>query len=140
MNPYSALKHGIKLIKKYPILELCVTTLDEIYTVCFVRDNFLLKCKKSFFQYELPIETVMRLLLEWGINEIEIYGSVRIVYLNKILYNHKAVFVEKIIKAYRRYRLKTARIRNDLVLHGLAEYWYHPSKLSFDEESWTNEF
>ena len=114
-------------------MELCVTTLDEIYTISFVNDHFLLKCKKSFFQYQLPIEIAMRLLLGWGINEIEIYGSVRIRYLNKILYNYKSVFVEKIIKAYRKYRLKIARIRNDLVLHGLAEYWYHPSKLSFEE-------
>ena len=112
-------------------MELCVTTLDEIYTISFVNDHFLLKCKKSFFQYELPIEIAMRLLLGWGINEIEIYGSVGIKYINKILYHYKSVFAETIQKFYRKYRLRTARIRNDLVLHGLAEWWYHPSRVNF---------
>lgn len=35
-------------------------------------------------------------------------------------------------RAWRKYRLRTSRIRNDLVIHGLAEYWGHPSRLTFE--------
>ena len=52
-------------------------------------------------------------------------------YINKTLFNYKNKFAQKIQKAWRKYRLRTSRIRNDLVLHGLAEYFYHPSRIEF---------
>ena len=47
-------------------------------------------------------------------------------------YNDKKLAALKILKYYRKYRLRTSRIRNDLVIHGLAEYFGHPSRITFD--------
>ena len=40
--------------------------------------------------------------------------------------------VSIIQRLWRKHYLRGARIRNDLVIHGLAEYWFHPSRISFD--------
>ena len=39
--------------------------------------------------------------------------------------------VSTITKYYRAWRLKSARLRNDLALRGLAEYFGHPSRQDF---------
>ena len=44
----------------------------------------------------------------------------------------KMLSAKYIQQAWRRYRLRTSRLRNDLVIHGLAEYWGHPSRLTFN--------
>ena len=44
-------------------------------------------------------------------------------------------FLSKVLiiqKYWKRYRIRSARIRNDLVIKGLAEYWFHPSRLTFE--------
>jgi transketolase N-terminal domain/subunit len=61
-------------------------------------------------------------------NKIQSFGRTKEI-LN---INYKKVFAIKIQKAWRKYIIHGARIRNDLVLHGLAEYFYHPSRISFD--------
>ena len=49
-----------------------------------------------------------------------------------IIYCEYFISKVSIIQRYwKRYRIRTAKIRNDLVLHGLAEYFYHPSRISF---------
>ncbi len=35
-------------------------------------------------------------------------------------------------RAWRKYFLKKVKVRNDLIVHGLAEYFGHPSRLSFE--------
>jgi hypothetical protein len=50
----------------------------------------------------------------------------------KTLYNSDDGYIKIVQKIYRKYRIKTAFVRNQLIMKGLAEYWYHPSKLSFD--------
>ena len=37
-----------------------------------------------------------------------------------------------ILRCYRKYKLRTAKIKNDLVIRGLSERWYHPSRISFE--------
>ena len=44
----------------------------------------------------------------------------------------KMLSAKYIQKVWRKYRLRTSRIRNDLVIHGLAEYWGHPSRMTFE--------
>ena len=34
--------------------------------------------------------------------------------------------------AWRKYRLRTSRIRNDLIIHGLAKYWGHPIRVKLE--------
>ena len=49
-----------------------------------------------------------------------------------ITYCYKNKYATIIQRGYRRYRIRTARIRNDLVIHGLTELWFHPLKLTFE--------
>jgi len=54
-------------------------------------------------------------------------------HIEYIIYCEYFISKVSIIQRYwKRYRIKTARIRNDLVLHGLAEYFYHPSRILFE--------
>jgi len=129
-NPYTCLKNGLRLIKKYPSMELCVMTIDEIYTIS-CNDYYCIKCTKSILFYS-NLEEVIRTLFESVIDSIEIYGSIGIRYINKTLFNYKNAFASKIQRIWRKYLLRNARIRNDLVLHGLAEYFFHPSRISFE--------
>ena len=131
MNPYTSLKNALELIKKYPSMELCITCIDQIYTIHCNRNFFYIKCTK-FILLELPINRVMEILLGSIIDSIEIYGSIGIRYINRFLFNYKNSYASKIQRRWRKYRLKTARVRNDLVLHGLAEYFFHPSRISFE--------
>ena len=132
---FSALKHSLEIIKKYPSMELYIMCIDEMYTISyhknFVDETFYIKCTK-FILHTLTINKVMQLLLENIIDSIEIYGSIGIRYVNRTIYNYKNKFAQTIQIAWRKHRLRTARIRNDLVLHGLAEWWYHPSKITFE--------
>ena len=50
------------------------------------------------------------------------------------IYNYidKDISASVIQQAWRRYHLRTSRVRNDLVIHGLAIYWGHPSRLTFN--------
>jgi hypothetical protein len=41
----------------------------------------------------------------------------------------KIIFIQR---AWRKYFLKKVKVKNDLVIHGLAEYFGHPSRLSFE--------
>ena len=67
-------------------------------------------------------------LLSQSIVSIVLYGSIGINYVNHEWYNVD-VQARTIQKAWRQYRIRTARTRNDLVIHGLAEYWFHPSRV-----------
>ena len=119
------------MIQKYRLMELCITTIDEIYTI-HCNNNFFYILYKKGILLEIPFERVMMILLSSVIDSIEIYGSIGTRYINKTIYNYKNNFAQTIQVAWRKNRLRTARIRNDLVLHGLAEYFYHPSKITFD--------
>jgi hypothetical protein len=49
----------------------------------------------------------------------------------KLLWSHDDPPAKKIQRTWRRYRLKTTRDRNDLVIKGLAEYFGHPRFQNF---------
>ena len=71
-------------------------------------------------------------LLTLKIKTIEFYCPTRSVYVHRICYDYKQHFAKIIQRYYRKYRLKKARLRNDLVIRGLMEYFYHPSRLTFE--------
>lgn len=119
------------MIQKYRLMELCITTIDEIYTIHCNNNLFYILYKRGIL-LEIPFERVMMILLSSFIDSIEIYGSIGTRYINKTIYNYKNNFAQTIQVAWRKNRLRTARIRNDLILHGLAEWWYHPSRITFD--------
>ena len=133
---FSSLKNALRMIQKYPDMELYVTCIDQMYTISyhknFINDGFYIKCTQ-FILHTLPKNTVMELLLGSVIDSIEIYGSVGIRYINKTVYNYQNAFAQTIQRSWRKYRIRTARYRNDLVLHGLAEYFFHPSRVKFED-------
>jgi hypothetical protein len=136
LNPYFALKYGFKIIQKYP-MELSVTTdnfgerYDKIYKINYAQGIFWCQHGQRL-RFDPVLNELIAFLLTLKIKTIEIYCPTRSVYAHIICYDYKEHFAEIIQKYWRKYRLKTARIRNDLVLHGLAEWWYHPSRISFD--------
>ena len=135
LNPYFALKYGFTIIQKYP-MELSVTTdnfggrYDKIYRINYKEGVFW--CEHALLLQDLGLNELISFLLTLKIKTIEFYCPTRSVYAHRICYDYKEYFAEIIQKYWRKYRLKTARIRNDLVLHGLAEWWYHPSRISFE--------
>ena len=141
LNPYIALKNGLRLIRKYPTMELRVSMVnlstiginlqfDKIYTINYKYDIFYYHYGQRI-RFDLTRDLLMLYLLNYQIKCIEIYGSVGLRYINKVLYDYKQSFAETIQRYYRKYRLKKARLRNDLVIRGLMEYFYHPSRISF---------
>jgi len=59
----------------------------------------------------------------------EAIGTVRNMTSGKIVWDYLDPPCER---AWRKFKLRTTRERNDLLLRGLAEYWGHPSRVSFD--------
>ena len=67
-------------------------------------------------------------LFEGELGPANVWISVSSMYAKEF----KMLSAKYIQKAWRKYRLRTSRIRNDLVIHGLAEYWGHPSRMTFE--------
>ena len=73
-------------------------------------------------------QELMKHLFNHVIYKIKIYKKSSVL----ICYCYEKRCAKIIQREYRRYRIKTARIRNDLVIRGLTEYFYHPSRLTFE--------
>ena len=60
----------------------------------------------------------------------------RIITIVKFNYDKKPIIYydrsKIILRCYRKYKLRTAKIKNDLVIRGLTERWFHPSRLTFE--------
>ena len=96
------------------------------YITIFQIDNDIYSCNET----RLSKKETMFVVLHFHISLIQIY------YYNgiqkrmvKINYNDCHSHYVKIQQAWKKYRIRTARIRNDLIIHGLAEYWFHPSRV-----------
>jgi len=144
-NVFNAINKGIEIIEKYPTLELCVNILK--YNSPFKNYNVLhtIQCTNglfyattSIYSYVLDKKTIKKHLLDFNNNvlskivSINLYGTIKQKYIDTIGYHYKNDYANIIQKAWKKYRIKTARIRNDLVIRGLSEYWYHPSRMSFE--------
>ena len=135
LNPYFALKYGFKIIQKYP-MELSVTAdnfggrYDKIYRINYKEGVFW--CEHAQLIQDLCLDELIAFLLTLKIKTIEFYCPTRSIYVHRICYDYKQHFAKIIQRYYRKYRLKKARLRNDLVIRGLMEYFYHPSRLTFE--------
>ena len=136
---FNALNHALGAIKQYQYLELCITTKSKSENGNFYIKQFKIRYAYGFCIYyndqhvqEHGRKWLMRYFLKRGIIILNIYGSIGINYVDKVGYHYKYIAATKIQKAWNRYRIRTARIRNDLVIHGLAEYFFHPSRVSFE--------
>ena len=123
---FKILKNAIDDITKHH--DLCIGIKLEKY---FININFINGVyKMDVFSY-YNSNNLLIFLLKQKIKEVLIYGSIGIVYINKTVFQELDIPVNKIRSSWNRHRLRGARIRNDLVIHGLVEYWFHPSRLSF---------
>jgi len=131
LNTFSALNHALDAIKTNEYLEICVTSKNKFrHTIRYVYGEYNIYYNGS--SLEKNKQETMIFLLSLKINSIQIYGSIGINYVDKIGFHYRYIAATKIQKAWNKYRTRTARIRNDLVIHGLMELWFHPSKINFE--------
>ena len=122
-TPFSALVKAVNIIEKYKFVSLNVNSLiyirhDKYYNIF----NLNLSLSELVFNKD----ELLVYLLNFDIQTIFIYK-----------YSYKRIFIyykgiDIIQRMYRKYKLRTANIRNDLVIRGLSELWYHPSRISFE--------
>ena len=120
-TPFTALVKAVNIIEKYKFLSLNVNSLiyirhDKYYNI------FNLSLSNAVFNKN----EILVYLLNFDIQTIFIYK-----------YSCKRIFIyykgiDIIQRMYRKYRIRTAKIRNELVLSGLAARWYHPSNMTFE--------
>ena len=133
------------------------STLDKALNL--KKENYVNVISKSIpYNFELPNLCIIKYDTNLHIIKYDPYHNIYIIYsndfngklfLNKnqtmifllslniisIHINKKIIYlkgIDIIQRRYRKYLLRTARIRNDLIIHGLMEKWYHPSKLCFE--------
>ena len=130
-NLFNILNKAIDSITDNELLELCIQVFFNKYVYIYKsNDDYLLRTYNDV-RFRTKSE-LLKYLLIYNIISIQIYGSIDIIYINKILYDFKNNSINIIQKGYRKYKLRTARIKNDLVIRGLSEYWFHPSRISFN--------
>ena len=122
-TPFKVLKFIIDELASDDHL-LLITKKNSIHIVRNGNDSYFIT-KNNNVSFCLNKKETMRYLLkkrDWI--SIDIYGN-----LGKSWDFNPANIIQR---AVRKYLLRTARIRNDLVIHGLMERWFHPSKINFE--------
>ena len=95
---------------------------DHYYQLYYLIDH-IIDNKQELIKFLFNKQELIKFLFKKNVNLIKI--NKKNFYLNII-----AIII--IQRGYRMYRIKTARIRNDLVIRGLSELWFHPSRLTFE--------
>jgi len=100
-----------------------ITTDKNVFIIKYDRCYLLIyKGVKLYTKQEL-----IKHLFKDIIYKIKIYKNSSVL----ICYCYEKRCAHIIQREYRKYRIRTARIRNDLVIRGLTEYFFHPSRLTF---------
>ena len=129
LNTFSALNHALGAIKTNEYLEICITSKNKYrHTIRYVYGEYNIYYNGS--SLEKNKQETMIFLLSIKINSIQIYGSIGIFYVDKIGFHYQYTAANTIQKAWRKYFIRSARLRNDLVIHGLIEYWFHPNHIN----------
>ena len=131
INKFHALKKGIEFIELFDEFMFEVDVEECVLMVKCITTNFVVYNKDTFIQF-----TNKNDLIYWFLNKICL-NSINLItnYNSNFIYKSRPdvyISVKIIQKSYRKYRLRTARIRNDLVIRGLTEYFFHPSRLTFE--------
>jgi hypothetical protein len=132
-NLFNILNEALDSINGNFRLELCIQVFfcRSLYIFKYNDCNYVLRTT-SDIRFKTKSDVLRYILITYDISSIKIYGSLRGFYNTEILYDFKINSINIIQRVYRKYRLRTAKIRNDLVIRGLSEYFYHPSKIDFD--------
>jgi hypothetical protein len=129
-TPFKGILEALEFIENTK-LNICLYLLTngrQHYITIFQIDNDIYNCNELYLSKK---ETIF-VVLHFHISLIQIYYYNGIQkHVVKINYNDYYPNYVKIQQAWKKYRLRGARIRNDLVIRGLAEYWGHPSRVVF---------
>ena len=133
MNKFHALKKGIDFIILFNEFRFEVDVDEYVLTVIyanFITTHFVVYNKDTtlFKKFTNKNDLIYWFLKINCLNSIKLITS----YNSNFIYNKKYKNSIVIQREYRKYRLRTARIRNDLVIRGLTELWFHPSKILFE--------
>ena len=133
-NLFRVFSDAIDIINNIQIRLVIITKKNNIQILADkLNDNFYF-IDDNFISNSLNKQNLMKYLLkESDIFSVDIYGSIGIYYINETWY-YTNTQANTIQKAWKKYRIRTARTRNDLVIHGLAEYWGCPSRILFEIE------
>ena len=116
---FKILKNAINTITEHNGIFLEMRLKHYDISVNFYKNYYYVR----FFKFDNK-QKILHYLLSKDIENIIIRGE-----FHKIIFHELDIPANKIINAWNRYRIRTARIRNDLVIHGLAQYFYHPSRV-----------
>jgi len=100
-------------------IDLLINTPNCIYSVIYENGVYCIRCNIGKF-----------ILDKHYTLDFFLHQTVIIIKNGDHVYYNS--FANKIQQAWKKYRIKTARIRNDLVIHGLMERWFHKSKINFE--------
>ena len=117
LSPFSALNKALNIKD-----ELCV-----IVQICNLK--FIIRYD-SYNLYAMHYNSSKNLLNKNELMIVLLTLNIMSITIGKKLIYLKCVNV--ILRCYRKYKLRTAKIKNDLVIRGLSELWYHPSRISFE--------
>lgn len=137
-TPFTYINRALTLITDNKTPELCISTTFGVYLyISFFSANF----DDRFVFYQLKTinniklysekKNLIKLLLKYEIICITLYGFINKKYTDEIIYFFQYKYANIIQKRYRKYRIRTARIKNNLIIRGLSEYWFHPSRIDF---------
>ena len=133
-NPFRVISDAIDIINNGDIRLVIITKTNNIQILADKLNDNSYFIDDDFISNPLNKQNLMKYLLkESDIFSVDIYGSIGIYYINETWY-YTNTQANTIQKAWKQYRIRTARTRNDLVIHGLAEYWGCPSRISFEIE------
>ena len=101
----------------------------------FIPKNSYVKTKKGRI-------VCTRINYHQGEERTSLYGLGLNGYYRNIIYGMQSMSIKQIFiptlhiiiiqRAWRKYFLKKIKVRNDLIVHGLAMYFGHPSRICFD--------
>jgi len=102
-----------------------LNTKDFYHIFCIDNNYYKIKWYDNFIYFNNKND-----LMRYVLSITNIITIVKFNYDKKhIIYYDRSKII---LRCYRKYKLRTARIKNDLVIRGLTEYFFHPSKLSFE--------
>jgi len=118
LSPFSALNKALNVKNE----------LSVIVQICNLK--FTIRYDSYYNLYAMHYNSSKNLLNKNELMLVLLTLNIMCIYVGKKLIYFKCIDV--ILRSYRKYKLRTARIRNDLVIRGLTELWYHPSRFTFE--------
>ena len=104
---------------------LGISSNQNFYHIFCIDNYYKIKWYDNFIYFNNKND-----LMRYVLNITRIITIVKFNYDKKhIIYYDRSKII---LRCYRKYKLRTAKIKNDLVIRGLSELWYHPSRISFE--------